>query len=70
MGRRTVPIAKRIESVGTSNKLAVTLLHYALKSSMILGLLGRTVGVNMISRRSLRADMLKIVDKLFLIMAF
>lgn len=60
--RLTVCMAEKIALVRTLNKLVTTLLHHALKSSKVLGLLGKIDGVNMLSSRSLQAEMPSIED--------
>lgn len=67
---RIVPITDRIKLTGTLNKLTTTLLHHVLKFGVILGLLIRIFGVNMLSRRSLQAKMPRITDRLYLEIVF
>lgn len=70
MVRRIVPTDEGIEPLGTSNRLAAALLYHTLKSSMTFELLGRIIEVNILSKRSLRANMPRIANILLLVAVF
>lgn len=63
--KKNSPIIEKIKPNGTSNKLVATLLHHVLNSGVLLRLVGKTNGVNKLSKRSLHAEIPKITDIIF-----